>query len=137
MSHHDGAPVRLAVSTVIFALRPDHSGRPVLWTPLVRRTREPQRGLWALPGGWLPPTEELEAADATVALATQALTQARDRFAAGVTSNLEVTQAQEAMTEAADVRLDVLYRHNLAKAALARAVGTAEQAVSAYLGGNK
>lgn len=82
-------------------------------------------------------TEELEAADATVALATQALTQARDRFAAGVTSNLEVTQAQEAMAEAADARLDVLYRHNLAKAALARAVGTAEQAVTTYLGGNK
>ena len=58
------APTRLAVSTVIFALRPDSSGRPVLWTPLVRRTREPQLGLWALPGGWLPPAEELEAAAA-------------------------------------------------------------------------
>ncbi|KRC58649.1 ADP-ribose pyrophosphatase [Agromyces sp. Root81] len=61
---HGDAPTRLAVSTVIFALRPDHSGRPVLWTPLVRRTREPQLGLWALPGGWLPPNEELEAAAA-------------------------------------------------------------------------
>jgi 8-oxo-dGTP diphosphatase len=60
----DGAATRLAVSTVIFALRPDHTGRPALWTPLVRRTREPQRGLWALPGGWLPPAEELEAAAA-------------------------------------------------------------------------
>lgn len=58
------AVTRLAVSTVIFALRPDRTGRPVLWTPLVRRTREPQLGLWALPGGWLPPTEELEAAAA-------------------------------------------------------------------------
>ncbi|AWB94931.1 NUDIX hydrolase [Agromyces badenianii] len=58
------ASTRLAVSTVIFALRPDHTGRPVLWTPLVRRTREPQLGLWALPGGWLPPNEELEAAAA-------------------------------------------------------------------------
>ncbi|KQZ07647.1 NUDIX hydrolase [Agromyces fucosus] len=58
------APTRLAVSTVIFALRPDRSGHPVLWTPLVRRTREPQLGLWALPGGWLPPAEELEAAAA-------------------------------------------------------------------------
>lgn len=68
MSHADempaDAPTRLAVSTVIFALRPDHSGRPVLWTPLVRRTREPQLGLWALPGGWLPPNEELESAAA-------------------------------------------------------------------------
>ncbi|MEZ5419281.1 MAG: TolC family protein [Vicinamibacterales bacterium] len=81
--------------------------------------------------------QELEAADATVALAGQALTQARDRFAAGVTSNLEVTQAQEAVAAAADARLDVLYRHNLAKAQLARAVGTAEQAVTAFLGGTK
>ncbi len=73
MPHHDGAPVRLAVSTVIFALRPDHTGQPVLWTPLVRRTREPQRGLWALPGGWLPPNEELEAAAARTLRATTGL----------------------------------------------------------------
>jgi 8-oxo-dGTP diphosphatase len=73
MPHHDGAPVRLAVSTVIFALRPDHTGQPVLWTPLVRRTREPQRGLWALPGGWLPPKEELEAAAARTLRATTGL----------------------------------------------------------------
>jgi 8-oxo-dGTP diphosphatase len=73
MPHHDGAPVRLAVSTVIFALRPDHSGRPVLWAPLVRRTREPQRGLWALPGGWLPPNEQLEAAAARTLRSTTGL----------------------------------------------------------------
>ena len=70
---HDGAPARLAVSTVIFALRPDHTGAPVLWIPLVRRTREPQRGLWALPGGWLPPTEELEAAAARTLRTTTGL----------------------------------------------------------------
>jgi len=64
---------RLAVSTVIFALRPDHTGRPVLWTPLVRRTREPQRGSWALPGGWLPPNEELEVAAARTLRATTGL----------------------------------------------------------------
>ena len=73
MPHHDGATVRLAVSTVIFALRPDHTGQPVLWTPLVRRTREPQRGLWALPGGWLPPNEALEAAAARTLRSTTGL----------------------------------------------------------------
>jgi 8-oxo-dGTP diphosphatase len=73
MSQHDDATVRLAVSTVIFALRPDHSGQPVLWTPLVRRTREPHRGLWALPGGWLPPNEELEGASARTLRATTGL----------------------------------------------------------------
>jgi 8-oxo-dGTP diphosphatase len=66
-------PTRLAVSTVIFALRPDHTGRPVLWTPLVRRTREPQRGSWALPGGWLPPNEELEVAAARTLRSTTGL----------------------------------------------------------------
>ena len=53
----------LAVSTVIFALRPDdESGLKTLWLPLVRRTRDPHRDLWALPGGWLPGDEELAAA---------------------------------------------------------------------------
>ncbi len=55
----------LAVSTVSFALRPDEaSGLMTLWLPLVRRTREPHRGQWALPGGWLPTAEELAAAAA-------------------------------------------------------------------------
>lgn len=45
-------PPTLAISTVIFALRPSEtSGRPTLWLPLVRRIREPDLGLWALPGG--------------------------------------------------------------------------------------
>ena len=53
----------LAVSTVIFALRPDdESGLKTLWLPLVRRTRDPHRSRWALPGGWLPVDEELAAA---------------------------------------------------------------------------
>ncbi|PZR52600.1 NUDIX hydrolase [Xylanimonas oleitrophica] len=59
-----GAPVSdidLAVSTVIFALRPHpDSGRPVLSLPLVRRTRDPFEGHWALPGGWVGTHESLE-----------------------------------------------------------------------------
>jgi len=49
----------LAVSTVIFALRPDDSGCLKLALPLVRRIREPFNGLWALPGGPLGATETL------------------------------------------------------------------------------
>lgn len=42
----------LAVSTVVFALRPGHDDdAQQLWLPLVRRTREPYQGQWALPGG--------------------------------------------------------------------------------------
>ncbi|MFM6973730.1 MAG: NUDIX hydrolase [Agromyces sp.] len=53
---------KLAVSTVIFSLRNDAQERPRLIIPLVRRTRDPHVGKWALPGGWLPVDEELEAA---------------------------------------------------------------------------
>ena len=53
-------PPALAVSTVIFALRDDdRTGRRSLWLPLVRRTREPFRGQWALPGGPLGARDSL------------------------------------------------------------------------------
>lgn len=58
-------PPALAISTVIFALRPSvDSGRPTLWLPLVRRIREPFRGQWALPGGPLTQAESLQDAAA-------------------------------------------------------------------------
>lgn len=54
-------PPAVAVSTIAFALQPqtgaalgpdvDADARTTLWMPLVRRTRLPFRGLWALPGG--------------------------------------------------------------------------------------
>lgn len=54
-------PPGLAISTVIFALRPsESSGRPTLWLPLVRRIREPFKDLWALPGGPLTQAESLQ-----------------------------------------------------------------------------
>lgn len=67
--------VRLAVSTVIFSLRRDDAEdcprRLIL--PLVRRTRDPYDGLWALPGGWLDPAEELDAAASRTLAETTAL----------------------------------------------------------------
>ncbi|MDQ6739963.1 MAG: NUDIX hydrolase [Actinomycetota bacterium] len=58
-------PPSLAISTVIFSLRPsESSGRPTLWLPLVRRIREPFRGRWALPGGPLTQRESLQGAAA-------------------------------------------------------------------------
>ena len=56
-------PTRVAVSTVIFTLRrlPGSETASVA-LPLVRRTRDPHEGLWALPGGWLDATEGLDAA---------------------------------------------------------------------------
>jgi outer membrane protein TolC len=80
--------------------------------------------------------QQVQAAQTNVQLATDTLTQARDRFAAGVASNLEVTQAQEAVAAASETYIAALYGHNLAKASLARALGIAESAVGAYVGGN-
>jgi outer membrane protein TolC len=82
-------------------------------------------------------SQQLEAVKTTVDLANQELTQARDRFAAGVSGNLEVTQAQEALATASDHYIDALYGHNVAKAQLARAAGIAEQAITNFLGGSK
>jgi outer membrane protein TolC len=81
--------------------------------------------------------QQLEAAQANVTLAGQELEQARDRFAAGVAGSLEVSQAQQAVASASDSYIEALYAHNLAKASLARAVGTAEQSVMTFLGGTK
>jgi outer membrane protein TolC len=81
--------------------------------------------------------QQLQAAQTSVQLANEELRQARDRFAAGVAGNLEVTQAQEAVATASDTYVAALYAHNLAKASLARALGVAESVVMAYLGGGK
>lgn len=56
--------IRVAVSTVILTLRPNADGEPTLALPLVLRTRDPHRDQWALPGGWLDATENLEDAAA-------------------------------------------------------------------------
>ncbi|MEY4997412.1 MAG: hypothetical protein RLY59_816 [Actinomycetota bacterium] len=65
--------VSLAVSTVIFALRPHSSGTPELVLPLVRRIREPYQGQWALPGGPLNLDEDLSQAASRTLLETTAL----------------------------------------------------------------
>jgi len=66
-------------------------------------------------------------------LANQTLAQARDRFAAGVTDNIEVVQAQESVASANDNLIAALYAHNLAKIGLARALGGAEQGIQKLL----
>ena len=77
--------------------------------------------------------DQVEVARSSVDLADQTLVQARDRFAAGVTDNLEVVQAQETVVAANENYISSLYAHNLAKVALARAIGYAEEGVKQYL----
>jgi outer membrane protein TolC len=78
---------------------------------------------------------ELTAATRGRELANQQLTQSRDRFASGVASNVEVVQAQEAVTMADEQFIAAQYGYYVAKALLARSLGTAEGAVQKYLGG--
>jgi outer membrane protein TolC len=79
--------------------------------------------------------EQVEVTRSSVELAEEALTQSRDRFTAGVTDNLEVVQAQEAVASAHESYIQSLYAHNLSKVELARAIGDAEQGVKRYLKG--
>ena len=66
--------IDLAVSTVIFALRPHpETGLSSLWLPLVRRIRDPFADLWALPGGWVASDESLADAAARNLVETTSL----------------------------------------------------------------
>lgn len=73
--------------------------------------------------------EQLDVNRSAVSLAKQQSEQARDRFAAGVTNNLEVVQAQEAVATANENFIASLYQYNLARAQLARAMGGIEKNV--------
>jgi outer membrane protein TolC len=81
--------------------------------------------------------QQVEVARSSVDLAEQALTQSQDRFTAGVTDNLEVVQAQEAVASAHESYIESLYAHNLAKVELARAIGDAEAGVKRFLKGDQ
>jgi outer membrane protein TolC len=69
---------------------------------------------------------EVEVANLAVTLSTEALTQARHRFEAGVSSNIEVINAQDELARATDNQISALYRLNQSRADLARATGQLE-----------
>jgi outer membrane protein TolC len=79
-------------------------------------------------------TAQVAVAKSAVELANQQLAQARDRFKAGVSDSLEVVQSEQAVSEANDNLIGALYQNNVAKATLARAVGSAEKSVKEFLG---
>lgn len=80
-------------------------------------------------------TKQLQVATSALDLSRQQLQQARDRFASGVTNNLEVVQAQEAEATAEENYISSLFGHNFSKLAVARAIGVAEDATKRFLGG--
>jgi outer membrane protein TolC len=77
----------------------------------------------------------VEAAKSNLDLAGEALSEAQQRFHAGVSDNLPVSQAQSQTEQANDQYISALYQHNAAKLSLARALGIAETNLKDYLGG--
>jgi outer membrane protein TolC len=80
-------------------------------------------------------TQEVSVEKSAVTLATQNLEQSRDRFASGVTDNIEVVQAQDALAIVSDAYIASLYSYNLAKISLARATGVAVSRFAEYVEG--
>jgi outer membrane protein TolC len=77
----------------------------------------------------------VEATHSNVELANEALSEAQQRFRAGVSDNLPVSQAQSQTEQANDQYISALYQHNVAKLSLARALGATQTNYKDYLGG--
>jgi len=80
-------------------------------------------------------SQQVQVSKSSVDLANQTLDQARDRFVAGVTDNIEVVQAQDAVASANEALISSLLNYNVARISLARAQGIAETGVLEYLKG--
>lgn len=81
-------------------------------------------------------TEQIAVAAQNRKIASETLTQSRDRFAAGVTNSVEVVQSQETVAAAERDYVSSLFSLNLARVSLARATGQAEEFVPNMLKGN-
>ncbi len=77
----------------------------------------------------------VEVAKSNVDLAKEELSEAQQRYKAGVSDNLAISQAQQAMAQADEQYVASLYRHNVAKLSLARALGVAQSNYKDYVGG--
>jgi outer membrane protein TolC len=78
--------------------------------------------------------QQVEVSRSNVDLANEALSEAQQRYANGVSDNLAVSQAEQSVAQASDQYVASLYRHNVAKLSLARSLGAAQNYKS-YLGG--
>jgi len=78
--------------------------------------------------------KQVEVARSSVELANEALSESQQRYVNGVSDNLAVSQAEQSVAQANDQYVSALYRDNVAKLSLARALG-AGQDYKKYLGG--
>jgi outer membrane protein TolC len=67
---------------------------------------------------------QVKAAEEGLKLAQNELAQAQRRYKAGVTSSIEVTDAQTRLQRALDNRINALYNYNVARIDLGTAMGT-------------
>jgi outer membrane protein TolC len=81
--------------------------------------------------------QQLKTATRARDLAAQQLIQARDRFAAGVASNIEVVQAQEAVAIASEQFISAQYGYDLAKGGLLKGMGVGQATLRQLLGGGR
>ncbi len=79
--------------------------------------------------------KQVAVSHSNVELAAEALSEAQQRYAAGVADNLAVSQAQTSVAQANDQYVSSLYQHNVAKLSLARALGIAQTNYKDYVGG--
>jgi outer membrane protein TolC len=79
--------------------------------------------------------KQVEVARSNTELAKEALSEAQQRFKAGVSDNLAVSQALQSVAQADNQYVSSLYQHNVAKLSLARALGVAESSYKMYVGG--
>ena len=77
----------------------------------------------------------VDATKSNVDLAREALSDAQQRFKAGVDDSLAVSQALATDRQAEEQYISALYQHNVAKLSLARALGVASTDYKHYLGG--
>jgi len=80
--------------------------------------------------------QQVKVTEVALGLAQQELKLAEDRFRNGLTDNIEVVTAQDALAAAQDDRIGALARHADARAALTRALGATEQNYQKYLDGS-
>jgi outer membrane protein TolC len=80
--------------------------------------------------------DQVQVARQAVDLADEQLKQSEDRFSAGVVNSVEVVLAEQAYASAHENYISSLYTYNLAKGALARALGIAEIAAKTFLEGS-
>ena len=78
-------------------------------------------------------TSQLELAKNNQDVAKETLRLTREKFEAGISDSVEVTQAVEAVASSDLDAITALFAHNLAKLSLARALGNAEQRLPDYL----